>query len=165
MQGHDIKISIKRMIATRLLLFDNTLLFKADQRVNTFQFLSLLEEKNLYQHDDGLFIFTRHLAPLLLPPGYSLHSPCHQEETRENKKLTHATQIIYFLGHAIRVQFLLYHCPRCRQLQDFIFFNNLMGFCKPIPQLDSYYLLTEIPEKQSLRALFFEEWIKNSINE
>ena len=56
-------------------------------------------------------------------------------------------------------------CNRLETQKDLLEGRLIKLLDNPIPELDSYYLLTEIPEKQSLRALLFEEWIKNSINE
>ena len=56
-------------------------------------------------------------------------------------------------------------CNLLETQQDLLEGRLIKLLDRTIPELDSYYLLTDLPEQQSLRSQLFEEWIKNSINE
>ncbi len=55
-------------------------------------------------------------------------------------------------------------CNRLEVQQDIHEGRLIKLLDKTIPELDSYYLLLDKPEKKSLRAKLFEEWIKNIFN-
>ncbi|GAA0415711.1 transcriptional regulator GcvA [Cocleimonas flava] len=55
-------------------------------------------------------------------------------------------------------------CNRLEVQQDLLEGRLIQLLDKTIPELDSYYLLSDKPEKRSLRAKLFEEWIKNIFN-
>jgi len=90
--------------------------------------------------------------------------------SKMNVPIPENTKNLYFYNtnltiSAAREGYGIALCNRLETQKDLLEGRLIKLLDKPIPELDSYYLLTEIPDKQSLRALLFEEWIKNSFNE
>ena len=79
------------------------------------------------------------------------------------------TQNIYFYStiltlSAAREGYGIALCNRLEAKQDLLEGRLIRLLNRTMPELDSYYLLTEMPEQQSLKVKLFEERIKQSFN-
>lgn len=82
-----------------------------------------------------------------------------------NKVVPTSTKKLHFFStiltlSAARDGYGIALCNRMDAQQDLLEGRLVKLLDRSIPEIDSYYLLTNIAEKQSLRAKLFEDWIK-----